>query len=108
MGEFAEAFKIQRLAQFKEDRVQALRAFDDLQVWRVFSLRWNLAPPFPYGFNNPIAPLAVIHRLRCIGEEFDDTEKLVRAEWLIANNYAAAGGISIVDGKVMVSTPKAE
>lgn len=84
MLEFAEKFKTQRQVQYNLDRCEALRDMS-IEAWQKFSLRWNIAPPYPKGWGNEIAMWIVMHKVRITLIEFNHDEKLLSAKWLRDN-----------------------
>jgi len=96
---FAEAFRQQRMVQNAKDRTEVLRSLDTDQ-WQVFSLRWNLAPPFPQGWGNEEALLAVMHKVRLMLPEFTQEERKFSAAWIIGHGLDLPEGLYYEDGEV--------
>ena len=96
---FAEAFRQQRMIQNAKDRTEALRALDP-ELWQVFSLRWNLPPPFPKGWGDTDSLLAVMHKVRLMLPEFSQEEKKFSAAWIVGHGLELPEGLAYKDGEL--------
>jgi hypothetical protein len=96
---FAEAFRQQRMKQNALDRTEALRSLDPAK-WQIFSLRWNLPPPFPKGWGDIDAQLAVMHKVRLMLPDFTDEERVFSAAWLVGHGMDLPEGLTFEEGKL--------
>jgi hypothetical protein len=96
---FAEAFRQQRMVQNAKDRTEALRSLDP-EVWQVFSLRWNLPPPFPKGWGDETSLLAVMHKVRLMLPEFSPEEKKFSAAWVVGHGMDLPDGLTYENGEL--------
>ena len=96
---FAETFRQQRMIQNAKDRTEALRSLDP-EVWQVFSLRWNLPPPFPKGWGDTDSLLAVMHKVRLMLPEFSPEEKKFSAAWVVGHGMELPEGLTFEDGEL--------
>lgn len=96
----AEGFRQERGIQYHADRIEALKSLD-LKVWRVFALRWNLAPPFPGGWDAERTLYAVMHKTRLsLPAFFTEEERTISAQWCFDNVVDLPEGLTFVDGKL--------
>lgn len=97
---FAEAFRRQRMQQNAIDRAEVLRSLDIAQ-WQIFSLRWNLPPPFPKGWGDEDSQLAVMHKVRLMLSDFTEEERVFSAAWLVGHGMNLPDGLTYENGKLI-------
>jgi hypothetical protein len=96
---FVEAFRQERMIQYTRDRTDVLRRLDP-ELWKAFSLRWNLPPPYPTGWGDADSVLAVQHKTRLMLHEFSQEEKKFSAAWLLGHGFALPQGLEFENGVV--------
>lgn len=96
---FAERFRQARMMQYNIDRTEALRRLEP-ELWKAFSLRWNLAPPYPKGWGDEDALLAVQHKTRLLLIEFTAEEKKFSAAWLVSHGIDLPPGMTFENGEL--------
>lgn len=98
-AQYAENFRNERIMQYNRDRTTALR-FLDIEGWKSFSLRWNLAPPYPRGWGSQDDLMAVMHKTRLMLNEFTEQERYFSAAWLVGHSHTLPEGLEYKDGKL--------
>lgn len=93
----SQQFAVERREQYDEDRFDAIKDPTDTDKWRVFCLRWGLAPP-PGGWENREAITNVIHAIRIGVRGVPHLEKHKSAMHLRAKGIALPPGVTLIDG----------
>lgn len=88
---------IERREQFDADRYEAIMAIPNMLPWRLFSLRWGLAPP-PGGWEDVESQLRVIHAVRLGIKQVPLLQKSASASWIKSRGFALPPGVTLVDG----------
>jgi hypothetical protein len=90
---------VERREQYDADRYEAVMAAPDIGPWRVFSLRWGLAPP-PGGWENDAVILNVIHAVRLSLKQVPYIDKHFSAVHLTSNGIGLPHGVTLVNGEL--------
>lgn len=98
----AQQFAAERRAQYEADRLEAITMTREnagtlVERWRVFALRWGLAPP-PGGWGNEEAITNVIHAVRLGVKAVSYVEKHFSAVYLTSRGIALPPGVKLVGG----------
>jgi hypothetical protein len=93
----AHQFAAERREQYDSDRFDAIMNPDDIDRWRVFCLRWGLAPP-PGGWKNREAITNVIHAVRLGVRRVPHLEKHISAMHLKAKGIGLPPGVTLAGG----------
>lgn len=94
----AHQFAAERREQYALDRHEALIALN-AGAWRVFALRWGLAPP-PGGWEQIEQIMNVMHAVRLGVESIPYLEKHVSAVYLTSRGIALPPGLTLIDGEL--------
>lgn len=95
----AHQLVVERREQYDIDRFEAIMAIPDLAPWRLFSLRWGLAPP-PGGWEDTATILNVIHAVRLGIKEVPLFQKTISASWITSNQRQLPPGVRLVNGSL--------
>lgn len=95
----AHQFAAERREQYDNDRLEAISDPDDIDKWRVFSLRWGLSPP-PGGWENRAVITDVIHSVRLTVLRVPHLEKHKSAVYLRGKGIALPQGVTLIDGEL--------
>lgn len=93
----AHQFAAERRQQYDDDRFDAIMHPEDPNRWRVFSLRWGLAPP-PGGWENTDAISNVVHSVRLGVKRVPYVDKHFSAVTLLSRGIALPQGITLRNG----------
>ncbi len=95
----SQQLAVERREQYEQDRFAALMAVPDLAEWRLFSLRWGLAPP-PGGWEDKDMQLRVIHAVRLGVKEVPLFQKTISASWIKSQGFQLPPGVTLINGEL--------
>jgi hypothetical protein len=93
----SQQLAVERRMQYDADRFEAVMAIPDLEPWRVFSLRWGLAPP-PGGWTDTSTILRLIHTVRLGIKAVPYIDKHFSAVTLSSQGIKLPPGVALING----------
>ena len=93
----SQQLAVERRAQFDADRFEAIQVPVDLDRWRVFCLRWGMAPP-PGGWDSFDKITNVVHSIRLGVKRVPYIDKHFSAVYLTSKGIALPQGVKLIAG----------
>lgn len=93
----AQQLAVDRRAQYDLDRFEAIQVPVNLDAWRVFCLRWGMAPP-PGGWDAIEQITNVIHSIRLGVKRVPYIDKHFSAVYLTSKGIKLPQGVTLVNG----------
>lgn len=105
---FSVQFEGERREQWALDRHECLMSLDPAH-YRVFALRWGMAPPPPQfgGWDNHELIIDTMHSMRLVVDSIPYQAKHISAMHLLAKGRTLPPGLSVRDGVLYGHTTKA-